>query len=153
MARRIGMLSCWNVTQECDCASGLCLRDFRKRQGEFSRYPKDEKLELIGMINCAGCPTLRAPEKILHKVRALVEMNVDAIHLTFCMVSLCPFVRMYVDVIEEAYPMVSVVYGTHDPRVSSETFQEEVKGLFCAPRKGITDVISARPKGKTSILR
>ncbi|KLU61642.1 CGGC domain protein [Peptococcaceae bacterium CEB3] len=153
MARRIGILGCSNVTQEYDCAFGLCMRDLRKRQGEFSRYPKDEKLELIGIVNCAGCPTVRAPEKILHKVRALAEMNVDAIHLTFCMVSLCPFVKMYVDVIEEAYPMVSVVYGTHDPRVSSERFQEEVKGLFCAPRMTMTDVIFSRPGGKRSVQR
>jgi len=141
MARRIGILSCWNATQEYDCASSLCLEDLRERKGEFSRYPKDEKLKLIGMINCAGCPTVQAPEKILRKVRALVEMNVDAIHLTLCMVSLCPFVRKYVEVIEEAYPMVSVVYGTHDPRVSLETFKEEVKELVCSPRKSMTDVI------------
>jgi predicted metal-binding protein len=149
---KIGILSCWNATQECDCASGSCLQDLHKRQGEFSRYPKDEKLELLGMVNCAGCPTVRAPEKILRKVRALVEMNVDAIHLTFCMVSLCPFVRKYVEVIEEAYPTVNVVYGTHGPRVSSETFKEEVKELFCSPRKSMADVIIARPRGKTGVI-
>jgi predicted metal-binding protein len=42
----------------------------RKRRGFFEQYPQDEPLDLIGIINCAGCPTLAAPEKIIKKVRA-----------------------------------------------------------------------------------
>jgi hypothetical protein len=42
----------------------------RKRRGFFEQYPQDEPLDLIGNINCAGCPTLAAPEKIIKKVRA-----------------------------------------------------------------------------------
>jgi len=145
---RIGILTCANATQELDCASASCLRDLRKRLGEFTRYPKDEKLELIGIIHCAGCPTINAPEKILRKVRSLAEMNVDSIHLTFCMVSLCPFKNKYVEVIQETYPNINIVYGTHEPRVSPEAFQQEVRELFCSPRKSITDLILNRVKTK-----
>jgi predicted metal-binding protein len=145
---RIGILTCWNATQELDCASASCLRDIRKRLGEFTRYPKDEKLELIGIINCSGCPTVGAPEKILRKVRSLAEMNVDSIHLTFCMVALCPFKKKYVELIEERYPTISVVYGTHQAHVSPEVFQQEVRELFCYPRKNMTDLIVNRNKPK-----
>lgn len=143
---RIGILTCWNATQELDCASASCLRDLRRRLGEFNRYPKDEKLELIGIISCASCPTIGAPEKILRKVRALAEMNVDSIHLAFCMVTLCPFTDKYVKLIQEAYPTVNVIYGTHEAHVPPETYRQEIKDLLCAPRKSMTDVILARPR-------
>jgi len=51
----------------------------RKRRGFFARYQEDESLDLIGIINCAGCPTLAAPEKILKRVRALAEYRLDAL--------------------------------------------------------------------------
>ena len=57
---RIGILTCSNCTQETNCASVVCLGDLRKRRGFFEQYPKDEPLDLIGIINCAGCPTLNA---------------------------------------------------------------------------------------------
>ena len=64
---RIGIVTCSNCTQESHCASVVCLGDMRKRKGFFERYLKDEPLDLIGIINCAGCPTLAAPEKIFEK--------------------------------------------------------------------------------------
>ena len=51
---RIGILTCSNCTQECNCASVVCLGDMRKRKGFFERYAADEPLELIGIINCAA---------------------------------------------------------------------------------------------------
>ena len=62
---RIGILTCSNCTQETHCASVVCLGDLRKRRGLFARYAAEEPLDLIGIINCAGCPTVAAPEKIL----------------------------------------------------------------------------------------
>lgn len=68
---RIGILTCSNCTQELDCASVVCLGDMRKRKGFFERYKGDDNLVLVGMINCAGCPTVGAPGKILRKVGSL----------------------------------------------------------------------------------
>ena len=85
---RIAILTCSNCTQDSNCASVVCLGDMRKRRGFFESYPKDEPLDLIGIINCAGCPTLAAPEKILKRVRAVAEFRLDALHLSFCMVTL-----------------------------------------------------------------
>lgn len=145
---RIGIITCSNCTQDLDCASVVCLGDLRKRKGFFQDYPPDEKLELVGIINCAGCPTVNAPAKILRRVKAIAEFRVDAIHFSFCLTSLCPFKEKYTRVIQEAYPGIKLVMGTHTP-IDSKHFQEEVKDLLCAGRLSATELIKGRPAPKT----
>lgn len=142
---RIGVITCSNCTGELDCASVVCLGDMRKRSGLFKDYPQDEILELIGIINCAGCPTVGAPEKILRRVRSIAGFKVDAIHFSFCMTALCPFREKYARVISEVYPEIKLVMGTHTPRDPGE-FQREVKGLLCASRMTMADLIKGRAK-------
>ncbi len=127
---RIGILTCSNCTQECNCASVVCLGDMRKRKGFFERYAADEPLELIGIINCAGCPTLAAPEKILRRVRAVAEFKIDALHLSFCMTALCPFIKKYSEIIKKEYPDIELVMGTHRPG-DRVMVQKGVKELLC----------------------
>ncbi|MDI6913142.1 MAG: CGGC domain-containing protein [Desulfitobacteriaceae bacterium] len=57
---RIGILTCSNATRDLGCLSVSCLHDLRKRKGAFARYPSEEKLDLVGIINCSGCPSLAA---------------------------------------------------------------------------------------------
>jgi predicted metal-binding protein len=140
---RVGILNCSNCTQEMDCAAAVCLGDLRKRNGFFARYRGEDDLVLVGMINCAGCPTVAAPEKILRKVKALTAFRVDAIHLSYCMTAVCPFKDRYVEVINEAFPEIQVVEGTHVPRDFS-VFQREVAAALCTPKKSMTDVIRSR---------
>jgi predicted metal-binding protein len=59
---RIGILTCSNCTQDTNCASVACLGDMRKRKGFFERYSNEKQLDLIGMINCSGCPTVSIPQ-------------------------------------------------------------------------------------------
>ncbi len=92
---RIGILTCSNCTQETNCASVVCLGDMRKRQGFFECYQGEEKLDLIGIINCSGCPTLAAPDKILKRVRSIENYKIDALHFSFCITALCPFIEKY----------------------------------------------------------
>jgi predicted metal-binding protein len=127
---RIGILTCSNCTQETNCASVVCLGDMRKRRGFFESYPKDEPLALIGIINCAGCPTLAAPEKILKRVRALTEFHIDALHLSFCMVALCPFIKPYMTLIKREFSDINIVLGTHRP-ADRDHFVQGVKELLC----------------------
>ncbi|WP_217806043.1 CGGC domain-containing protein [Sporomusa malonica] len=54
---RIGILTCSAATQDLGCSSVSCLHDLRKRKGTFERYSSEQNLDLIGIINCAGCPT------------------------------------------------------------------------------------------------
>lgn len=140
---RIGIITCSNSTQELDCASVVCLGDLRKRKGFFKEYPPDQPLDLVGIISCAGCPTVNAPEKILRRVRSIVEFRVDYLHFSYCMTAVCPFKEKYIKVIQEAYPDVKLVMGTHTPR-DFKTFQNEVREALCASRFNMTDIIKGR---------
>ena len=136
---RIGILTCSNCTEETNCAAVVCLGDMRKRRGFFERYQDDEKLDLIGIINCAGCPTLAAPEKILKRVKALAEYRLDALHFSFCMTALCPFLKKYETVISETYPDLEIVMGTHNPK-NKEQFRKDVKELLCPTVSAVQDM-------------
>ena len=85
---RIGILTCSNATQDLGCSSVSCLADLRKRRGQFREYPADEPLDLVGIINCPGCPTLTGPDKLLQRIRALTEFRAGAIHFTNCVKAL-----------------------------------------------------------------
>ena len=148
---RIGILTCSNCTQETNCAAVVCLGDMRKRKGFFERYENDERLDLIGIINCSGCPTLAAPEKILKRVRALAEYRLDALHLSYCMTALCPFLKKYQAVIAAAYPDLEIVPGTHMPK-DKEQFRADVRELLCpaaAETQDMNDLIKGTMKKKT----
>ena len=136
---RIGILTCSNCTQETNCASVVCLGDMREKRGFFERYLGEDKLDLIGIINCAGCPTLAAPEKILKRVKALAEYRLDALHFSYCMTTLCPFLKKYQTVIKEAYPGLTVIPGTHITK-DKEQFRRDVKELLCPTVNEIQDM-------------
>ena len=141
---RIGILTCSNCTLDSNCASVVCLADLRKRRGFFEQYPQDEPLDLIGIINCAGCPTLAAPEKILKRVRPLTEFRIDALHLSFCLVALCPFIKAYMTLIKREFPDINLVMGTHRP-TDREQFNRGVKELLCQSL--------ARPQSMHDLIR
>lgn len=147
---RIGILTCSNCTQDTNCAAVVCLGDMRKRRGFFERYQDDEKLDLIGIISCAGCPTLAAPEKILKRVKALAEYRLDVLHISYCMTALCPFLKKYQAVIAEAYPDLEIVLGTHIPK-DKDQFRKDVRELLCptfSEVQDMNDVIRGRLKKK-----
>ncbi|MDH4027416.1 MAG: CGGC domain-containing protein [Nitrospirota bacterium] len=143
---KIGILTCSNTTQEMSCSSAPCLRDMRERKGAFACYSKDEPLDLTGIINCAGCPTLAGYDKLLNRVRALAEFDVDAIHLTYCIDVLCPFKAKYVSLLEEHFPDIRIVVGTHEPKAAPEQFREKVKKVLCQPRQIMADITKGRVK-------
>ena len=138
---KIGILTCSNATQDLGCSSVSCLANLRKRKGAFADYPEDEVLTLIGIINCPGCPTLTGEDKLLERIRALTEFGVDTIHFTFCIKSLCPFKEKYRKALENYFPDIKVVIGTHEERVTPKEYRDRVKNLFCQPRKSMVDII------------
>lgn len=149
---RIGILTCSNCTQETNCGAVVCLGDMRKRRGFFERYRHEEKLDLIGIINCAGCPTLAAPEKILKRVKALASYRLDALHFSYCMTALCPFLKKYQTVIKETHPELEIVPGTHVPK-DKDQFRKDVRELLCPTIHEIqdmNDIIKGSLKKKTT---
>jgi len=141
---RIGILTCSNATQDLGCSSVSCLADFRKRRGSFAEYPQDEKLTLVGIINCPGCPTLTGSDKLLTRIKSLTEFKVDTIHFTYCMKALCPFRKKYQKALEENFPGLKIVIGTHEEHVPPEEYRERVRKLFCQQYKSMVDIILDR---------
>lgn len=127
---RIGIVTCSNCAQETHCSSVVCLADMRKRRGRFDTYPADEKLDLVGLVHCAGCPTSVAPAKILKRIRSLVDYRIDALHFSYCMTVLCPFLGKYEKEIKNAFPVLPIVHGTHQP-ADTEKFRQSVRELLC----------------------
>ncbi len=138
---RIGILTCSNATQDLGCSSASCLADFRKRKGAFAAYPADKPLDLVGVINCPGCPTLTGPDKLLQRIRGLSEFRLDTIHFTNCIKVLCPFKEKYVKALTNAFPAIKVVVGTHQEHITADEFRSRVKKLFCQPQKTMVDKI------------
>jgi predicted metal-binding protein len=141
---RIGILTCSNATQDLGCSSVSCLADIRKRRGRFAAYPREVPIDLIGMINCPGCPTLTGPEKMLKRIQALTEFRIDAIHFSNCVKALCPFREKYRTVFEEQFPHVRVVLGTHEEHITDEEFRKRVGRLFSQTEKNMIDLILNR---------
>ncbi len=69
------------------------------------------------------------------------EFRVDAIHFSYCMKALCPFKEKYQKALQEAFPNITIIIGTHREHITPEEFRQRVKRLFCQPRKTMVDVI------------
>ena len=138
--KRIGIMTCSNITQDLNCASSICLKDLRAGSGRFTSY---DDAELVGIISCAGCPGNLGANKLANRIRALTELSPDAIHFSSCMINLCPFKEKYSRMLNEKYPDIEVVYGTHDPPegVTPEIFVETVKSLISKPKPDLTGLM------------
>lgn len=138
---RIGIFTCANATQNLGCSSVSCITDLRKRKGAFAEYPKDEPLDLVGIITCPGCLTFVGPEKLLKRIRALTEFHVDAIHFSYCVKALCPFKARYEESLKEAFPDIKIIIGTHEEHIEVGEFRERVRRLCAQPEKSMVDII------------
>ena len=87
---KIGILGCDSTTRQMNCGMIGCFGNLRERKGSFADYPKEESLDLVGIIHCGGCPTAVGADRIWQKVQALVDYGIDALHLTSCLVQICP---------------------------------------------------------------
>jgi predicted metal-binding protein len=126
---KIGILACKSVTNEMNCVMIGCLGNLRGRQGSFKDYPEEEPLDLVGIIHCGGCPTAVGTDRIWQKVQALVDYGIDSIHLSSCLIQLCPFKDAFLESIRKEYPDLKVVEGTH-PFHDEEAFKTGVKELL-----------------------
>lgn len=141
---KVGILTCANSTQDLGCSSVFCLEELNNQRGAFGRYAENGGAQLMGIISCAGCPTAVAPEKIISRVRALAELGAEAIHISSCMMSICPYKNKYEKVLTEAFPDVEVVVGTHgseDDKQEIEMFRQGVKGLLTQPKQTMVDLV------------
>jgi predicted metal-binding protein len=140
--KRIAIITCSNIKNELGCPAVGCLAFLNARKGPFARY--DDGLQLVGITTCAGCPTVLAPKKILTKIKPLVELaQAQVIHLSTCMVNICPFVKKNISIINDKYPEVEIVKGTDE--LGEETLirlAKAVKKMLTYDQPNITEEYS-----------
>ena len=110
---KVGILGCEATTRDMDCVMIGCFGNMRGRNGMFERYSEDDPPELVGIISCGGCPTAIGADRIWQKVKALKEYGIEALHLTSCLVQVCPFTEEFITAIRSEYPDLQIVEGTH----------------------------------------
>jgi len=91
-----------------------------------------------------GSRIVVGPAKLLQRIKALTEFKINAIHLSYCILALCPFKTKYIEAVEKNFPDISVISGTHEEHITYGEFQNRVENLFCQPKKTMVDVILNR---------
>jgi len=139
--QRIGIITCSNITQDLGCAVTRCLKALCTKDGKFARY--GDNVELVGIINCAGCPGIFGADKLTNRIRAIAELDVDAIHFSSCLIDFCPFKEKYREMMDEKYPGIDVVFGTHDiaEGIPPEMHIQAVKDIMCQRKTSMVDLI------------
>jgi predicted metal-binding protein len=106
--KKIGIIICARYQ---DCGGGKCFRAVRERVGGFSRYAKDESVEVVGYSYCGGCPG----GNIEYVPEEMAKNGAEVIHLATGLVvgyPPCPRIRQFKEFIESHYGL-PVVIGTH----------------------------------------
>jgi predicted metal-binding protein len=128
-----------------------CFGNMRGRNGMFERYSEDDPPELVGIISCGGCPTALGADRVWQKVKALKEYGIEALHLTSCLVQVCPFTEEFIKAIRTEYPDLQIVKGTH-PFHDVNAFKAGIKELTTqravTPQK-MNDLVFKRIKVRT----
>jgi predicted metal-binding protein len=105
---RIGIIICDRYRT---CGGGKCFRSLHQRQGGFSRYAKDQPLEIVGYSGCGGCPG----GNVEYVPAEFLKNGCDVVHLATGLVvgyPPCPYVPQFKTYIETIHGL-PVVVGTH----------------------------------------
>lgn len=106
--KKIGIIICGRYQ---DCGGGKCFRALKERVGGFSRYSKDEDVEIVGYSYCGGCPG----GNVEYVPEEMKKNGAELIHLATGLVvgyPPCPRIRHFKEFIETRYD-IPVVVGTH----------------------------------------
>ena len=106
MAKKIGIIRCDSHSE--NCAGFNCFPALRNKTGQFEDY---DEVELVGFDTCGGC-NLGKSEKIVTKAKRLKEKGAEVIHLSTCLIGLCPFKEQFNQAIKENMK-IDVVPKTH----------------------------------------
>ncbi|WP_088227410.1 CGGC domain-containing protein [Desulfosporosinus sp. FKB] len=126
----IVIFSCPKVTKKLGCSCSDCLNELRNGKGPYKIYDSSRNLELVGIINCPGCPAEIDPERIIVQIQYLLKFNVNKIHFTNCLSFYCAFRYNYQVLIEGKFPDIEVVQGKY-----------ETVSLSCVPKPLISQTM------------
>ncbi|MDL2232282.1 CGGC domain-containing protein [Ruminococcaceae bacterium OttesenSCG-928-L11] len=101
---KIGIIRCMQTEDFCPGTTDF--RAIRERTGAFAHVAAEEAIELIGFINCGGCPG----KKAVLRARELVRRGADTIAFASCIQKgtpigyPCPFAKKMKDIIQADLP-------------------------------------------------
>jgi predicted metal-binding protein len=93
-----------------DCGGGKCFRAMRARQGAFSRYAVEDRVEIVGYSTWGGCPG----GNVEYVPAEFLKNGANVVHLATGLVvgyPPCPHIRQFKAFIEMQYGL-TVVVGT-----------------------------------------
>ena len=108
MKTKIGIIICDRYR---NCAGGKCFKAMQNRDGAFSIYKKEDKLEIVGYTSCGGCPG----GNIEYAPEEMIKNGTQVIHFATGFVvgyPPCPYIAHFRDFIKERYG-IKIVIGTH----------------------------------------
>lgn len=101
---KLGIIRCMQTEDYCPGTTDF--RVIKERGGAFSTVAKDEDIEIIGFINCGGCPA----KKAVLRARELVKRGADTIAFASCIQKgtpigyPCPFAKKMKEIIQKDLP-------------------------------------------------
>ena len=141
---KVGIVTCRNAMQDLYCTTSMCLHALRESITGFEAYRDSGGAELLGIATCDGCPTLAAPERIVKRVKGMVDLGAHAIHLSSCMMAVCPFRNKYISILQQTFPDVKIVQGTHwdeeGPEVGGKWLQSEFRPMLSHVPETLADL-------------
>lgn len=108
----LGIIRCMQT--EDYCPGSRDFRTIRERKGAFMG---EDDIQLVGFINCGGCPG----KKAVLRARSLVEQGADTIAIGYP----CPFAKRMRELVQkEVGDGVRILDYTHDAGSAPETSQK-----------------------------
>ena len=104
----VAVVTCDIVSEVCPAVG--CFKAFNKREEKFGCY--GDNTRLIGFFTCGGCPGRR----VFRLASTLKKYNVDAVHLSSCMMMEKPFTKCpHKEEIRKSIENlgIKVIEGTH----------------------------------------
>lgn len=105
---KIGIIRCQQTEDYCPGTADF--RAIRERQGAFAGIEED--IEIVGFINCGGCPA----KKAVLRARELVRRGADTIVFASCIQKgtpigyPCPFFRKMLELVKQELPEGAKVF-------------------------------------------
>lgn len=118
---KILIIGCKSAMDDVCISCSRCLVGFNRREGKFEAY-KDQEAEVVGLLNCGGCP---GPTIVTRLVQvklwnAPMSEKPTKVHIGPCITEHCPHKETLMKKIR-AKSGVEVIEGTH-PYMPSEIF-------------------------------
>lgn len=111
---KVGIIRCMQTEDYCPGTS--CFKMMKLHKGSFENVEED--IDIVGFINCGGCPG----KKAVLRVRELVKRGADTIVFASCILKgtpigyPCPFGARMKRLIEADQPDVKILDYTHEAK-------------------------------------